>query len=174
MPSLEPFGKREGIKHIVLQRTVFPGAIAAYGMDVIMLQQRHLFHLVLFRMAGDVDIGGIHQNMMLGDQTLACDYSGIMQVVKRALQKTANLPYRLLLPKAYLDIKRHALLSDYIVIETDTIEQIPVFRNIHPTIGALGTLCVKAEIKDQNLVPGINSAIIRHGADVKQPWKRHR
>ena len=174
MPSLEPFGKREGIKHIVFQGAIFPCTIPAYRIDAIFCQQRHLFLLVHFRMAGDVDIGGIHQHMMFGNQPLACDYSGIMQVVKRALQKTANIPYRLPLSKAYLNIKRHAVLSDYVVIETDTIENISAFRNIHPTIGAFGTFCIEAEIKDQDLVPGLNPAIVWHGAEIKQPWQRHR
>lgn len=168
MPSLESLGKGEGIVHIVFQRAILPGAVTANGVDIALLKKLHLRLLVGLGPASDMDIGRIHNHVVFCNEMLVGDDTCDMEIVECALQKGIDVANRLVFGETYLDIKRHTVLRNDVVVESNTIEQILILGDIHPTIGTLGAFGIKTQIEDQNLVPCIDLLVVRLVTDIKQ------
>ncbi len=112
----------------------------------------------------------IHYDRVVGDELVVRDDAFASQIGQNTLEYGIGVDERVA-RIADLNVEAESLGVEDVVVKSDTIEDRPAIRIVHP-MDVAGALAVEAEIEDEYLVPRERRGIVWNPDHGDQPVER--
>ena len=120
----------------------------------------------------DVDVRGVHDDRMLGDELVVGDDAVLLQIDQHLLAHRGGVDDGVL-RVSDLDVEAQSIRIEDVVVEPDAVKTGATIRVVDP-VHVLPPLPVEAEVEDEHLVPGVRRGVVRHVGHLEQAIERCR
>ena len=100
----------------------------------------------------DMHIGGVHDHGVVRHELLGGDDASAAEVGEDTLEPVIDIDSGVLV-EAELDVERHAVGTEDVVVVADAVEGELLAGEVDPVVTGVGTLAIEAEVEDEDLVP---------------------